>query len=201
MFADTSFTVGSYNFYEPAMGLGAPLNKSKTVYARLNALYRHQESFVHFVDKERAFLAPALTWEIGPDTVLTVLTQYVHDWDKLGFPLPAKGMVLPNINGDIPINRFVGERNDSNEVEQWRARVGYQFTHQFNQTFSLRQNLSVSRLWQKKCFTAGARLGPDCCLHLQRREDYQRQHPARRRSPARRARVRLQCMDEIHAAE
>jgi iron complex outermembrane receptor protein len=147
-FADTYFTIGSYSFYEPAVDIGAPLNNSKTVYARLNALYRDQESFVDFVHKRRAFVAPALTWEIGPDTVITFLTQHVHDWDTLGFPLPAKGTVLPNINGDIPISRFLGNGDNSNEVEQWRARVGYQFSHRFNQTFSLRQNLSASRLWQ-----------------------------------------------------
>lgn len=148
-FVDTYFTLGSYNFYEPAVDLNAPLNTGKTVYARLNALYRDQESFVDFVHKRRVFVAPALIWEISPDTVITFLTQHVHDWDKLGFPLPAKGTVLPNRNGDIPINRFIGERSDTNAVEQWRTRLGYQFTHQFNQTFSLRQNLNASRLWQK----------------------------------------------------
>lgn len=147
-FADAYFTVGSYNFYEPAVDLGAPLNKGKTIYARLNALYRDQESFVNFVHKRRAFVAPSLTWEIRPETTLTFLTQYVHDWDTLGFPLPAKGTVLPNINREIPISRFIGEPKNSNEVEQWRARVGYEFKHQFNQILSLRHNLSASRLWQ-----------------------------------------------------
>jgi iron complex outermembrane receptor protein len=146
-FADAYFTIGSYNFYEPAVDLGAPLNQAKTVYVRLNALYRDQESFVDFVHKRRAFVAPALTWEIGPDTTFTLLAQHVHDADKLGFPLPAKGTVLPNLNGDIPINRFVGDK-DSNEIEQWRARVGYEFRHQFNQIFSLRHNFTASRLWQ-----------------------------------------------------
>ena len=147
-FADAYFTSGSYNFYEPAVDLGAPLNQERTVYARFNALYRDQESFVDYVHKRRMFVAPSLTWEIGPDTMLTFLTQYVHDWDRLAFPLPAKGTVLPNINGDIPISRFIGDPENSNEVEQWRARVGYEFRHQFNQVFSLRHNLYASRLWQ-----------------------------------------------------
>lgn len=147
-FADAYFTIGSYNFYEPAIDLGAPLNQAKTVYARLNALYRDQESFVDYVHKRRVFLAPSLTWEIGPDTTLTFLTQYVHDSDRLAFPLPAKGTVLPNINGDISISRFVGDPENSNEVEQWRGRVGYEFRHQFNQIFSLRHNLYASRMWQ-----------------------------------------------------
>jgi iron complex outermembrane receptor protein len=147
-FVDAYFTIGSYNFYEPALDLGAPLNQAKTVYARFNALYRYQESFVDYVHKRRIFVAPSLTWEIGPETTLTFLTQYMEDADTLAFPLPAKGTVLPNINGDTPISRFVGEPEKSNEVEQWRARVGYEFRHQFNQIFSLRHNLSANRMWQ-----------------------------------------------------
>jgi iron complex outermembrane recepter protein len=147
-FADVQFTIGSFNFYEPAADVNVPLNASKSVYARLTALYRDQESFTNFVHKRRVFVAPALTWEIGPKTTLTFLTQHVHDWDRLGFPLPAQGTVLPNINGKIPIHRFIGERENTNEVEQWRARIGYELSHQFNQIFSLRHSLNASRMWQ-----------------------------------------------------
>lgn len=146
-FLDTEFTGGSYGFYEPSVDMGTALNADKTVYGRLTAVYRDQESFVDYVHKHRFFIAPALTWEISPDTTLTFLSQFVYDWDQLAMPLPAQGTVLPNINGEIPISRYVGEP-DSNKVEQWRARIGYELNHQFNDTLSLRQNFSYSRLGQ-----------------------------------------------------
>lgn len=63
-------------------------------------------------------------------------------------PLPAKGTVLPNINGEIPIGRYIGEPANPQEIEQWRVRLGYQLTHKFNEVLSLRQNFDASRLWQ-----------------------------------------------------
>jgi len=146
-FADVQFTLGMHDFVEPAIDAGLALNDAKTVYLRLNALYRQRDSFVDFVDGERVFIAPSLTWEISPDTKLTILTSYTHDRDHTSMGLPARGTVLPNPNGGIPINRFVGEP-DSNEVDQWRVRLGYEFTHRFNEVLSLRQNFSASRLWQ-----------------------------------------------------
>jgi len=59
--------------------------------------------------RHRVYIAPALTWEINPNTSLTFLTRYQHDTGHLGFPLPAAGTVLPNPNGEIPLNLFVGE--------------------------------------------------------------------------------------------
>lgn len=147
-FADVSLTLGTYSYVEPAIDAGVVLNSAKTVYLRLNALYRDQESFVGFTHKRRVYIAPSITWEIGPDTTWTLLGSYTHDRDKTAFPLPAKGTVLPNINGHIPRNRYVGEPDKPNEVEQWRLRIDSQFSHRFNEVLSLRQNFSYSRIWQ-----------------------------------------------------
>lgn len=147
-FADVRFTWGTHDYYEPAVDAGVVLNSSGTLYMRLNALYRDQESFIGYVHKQRAYVAPSITWEIGPDTKWTLLGNYFHDWDETAYPLPAKGTVLPNRNGHIPRNRFIGEPENPNEVAQWRARIDSQFTHKFNEIFSVRQNFSYSRLWQ-----------------------------------------------------
>lgn len=146
-FADVQFTVGSFNFYEPAADLGLVLNEERTVYARLTALYRDQDSFVDFANKQRVFAAPALTWEVGQQTTITFLSHYSYDWMLMAMPLPAQGTVLPNSNGEIPIERFVGDP-DADSSELWRAKIGYEFKHQFNETFALRQNLSLNRMSQ-----------------------------------------------------
>lgn len=147
-FAEVMASVGSYDFYEAGVDVGTPLNNEGTVYARLTGLYRFQESFTDYIEKQRGYIAPAFTWEINERTTLTVLTSFVYDNDQLGFPLPASGTVLPNPTGqEIPRDRYLGEPG-SNMVDQWRAKVGYEFRHEFNDTFSLRQNASYSRLWQ-----------------------------------------------------
>src|ERR1700676_3981498 len=125
-FAQVQFTGGSYGFYEPAIDAGTPLNRSHTLYARINLLYRPTGSFVNYVTRHRVYVAPALTWDISPDTQLTLLGRYQHDTGHLGFPLPAKGTVLPNPNGEIPISLFAGEPSNPNPVSEGHKHLGYQ---------------------------------------------------------------------------
>ena len=90
-FAQLEFTGGSYGFYAPAIDAGTSLNRSRTFYARINLLYRPDDSFVNYVNRHRVYVAPTLTWDISPDTQLTLLGRYQHDTGHLGFPLPAAG--------------------------------------------------------------------------------------------------------------
>lgn len=147
-FGEITGTVSSWNSYRSTMDIGGSLNQDKTVYGRLSVLYREGGSFVDHVEKNRFFIAPSLTWEITPDTSLTILGNFTHDWGTLGMPLPARGTVLSSPNGEISIDRFIGIPGVSNQSDQWRARLGYEFKHKFNEIFSLRQNLSFSHLEQ-----------------------------------------------------
>jgi len=142
-FATLGFTGGSYGFLEPAVDAGTSLNKSHTVYVRLNLLYRPTDSFVDYVTRHRIYVAPALTWEITPKTRLTILSRYQHDTGHLGFPLPADGTVLPNPNGQIPVSLFVGEPSNPNPASEVNTQVGYQFTHEFNSSVTFYQNLRL----------------------------------------------------------
>jgi iron complex outermembrane receptor protein len=143
-FAQVQFTGGSYGFYEPAIDAGTSLNRSHTVYARINLLYRPTGSFVNYVTRHRVYVAPALTWDISPNTQLTLLARYQHDTGHLGFPLPAQGTVLPNPNGEIPISLFVGEPSNPNPVSETNKQFGYQLSHQFNDSFSFYQNVRLA---------------------------------------------------------
>ena len=143
-FAEVQLTGGSFNFYEAAVDVGSSLNKSHTLYGRLNALYRPQKSYVDFAKSRRWYAAPALTWELRPTTTLTLLSRFQHDRGFIAFPLPAKGTVLPNLNGEIPIERFVGEPDRPNDFLAKQKQVGYQLTHRINEIFTLQQNMRFS---------------------------------------------------------
>jgi len=156
-FAQVQFTGGSYGFYEPAIDAGASLNRSHTLYARLNLVYRPTGSFVNYVTRHRVYVAPALTWDINPDTKLTILGRYQHDTGHMGFPLPAQGTVLPNPNGEIPVSLFVGEPSNPNPVSEVNKQVGYQLSHRFNDSFSFYQNVRVAwyeNHWDKLLYPA-----------------------------------------------
>jgi iron complex outermembrane receptor protein len=148
-FADIQLSGGSFNFYESAIDVGSSLNESRTLYARLNALYRPQKSFVDFAKSHRWYVAPAITWEATPATTVTLLSRLQLDRIYYGFPLPAKGTVLPNLNGELPIERYTGEPTNSNDMDYTRRQLGYQLTHRFNETFSLHQNARLTTLSQR----------------------------------------------------
>jgi iron complex outermembrane recepter protein len=156
-FAQVQFTGGSYGFYGPAIDAGASLNRSHTLYARINLLYRSTGSFVDYVNRHRVYVAPALTWDISPDTQLTLLGRYEHDTGHLGFPLPAAGTVLPNPNGEIPISLFVGEPSNPNPVSEVNKQFGYQLSHRFNDSISFYQNVRIAwyeNHWDKILYPA-----------------------------------------------
>jgi iron complex outermembrane receptor protein len=111
--------------------------------ARLTGLYRDRDSQTDYVTAKRAYVAPALTYEIGPDTKITGLGYY--QWDKVrgdtnGF-LPASGVLFPNPAGAVSRSINLGEpRYNFYRREQWSA--GYEFTHRFSNALTFTQNIS-----------------------------------------------------------
>lgn len=111
--------------------------------ARLTGLYRDRDSQIDFVTAKRAYVAPAITYEIGPDTKITGLGFY--QWDKVrgdtnGF-LPALGVLTRNPVGEVPRSVNLGEPDyNFYRRKQWSA--GYEFTHRFSGALTFTQNAS-----------------------------------------------------------
>lgn len=150
--SEFGFTAGSFNSLQGTVDLNAPLYTAPGgvgIDGRFTGLYRDEDSFIDHVDRQRLFLAPSMTFHLGEDTTLTLLSQYTRDTGVFAMPLPAKGTVLSNPNGDIDISRFLGLPGGSNEIDQSRLRLGYELTHRFNDHVSLRQNLSYSQMNQE----------------------------------------------------
>ncbi|RBP42527.1 iron complex outermembrane receptor protein [Roseimicrobium gellanilyticum] len=171
---EIGFTGGTWDFYEgtidinvPLLTPGAPVTPAPLgkgakavqpiavstsddlgIYFRLAALYRDKGSFVDYYDYERIYIAPSLTFEWGDDTSLTFLTSYLRDDGLFSMPLPARGTVLPNPNGEIPVSRFIGVPGKSGLLNLDTLRLGYEFKHRFNDSLSIRQNLAYYRVEQ-----------------------------------------------------
>ena len=104
---------------------------------RPTGLYLDRGDFVDFVEKQRAYIAPAVSFRLGTATTLTLLGNYTwEDWVQ-PTALPAEGTVRPNPNGRIPIERWVGEPA-FNSSKDWRIQGGYLFDHQFSPSLRLR---------------------------------------------------------------
>lgn len=134
--------------------VSAPLVETSTpngfgAYFRLNALYRDKGSFQDYYDFERTYIAPSLTLDFGRDTSLTILMDYTKDDGIFAMPLPARGTVVTNPNGWIPIERFIGIPGKTSMVEQETLRLGYEFRHHINDIFTIRQNFRYTNFDQK----------------------------------------------------
>jgi iron complex outermembrane receptor protein len=131
---------GEYNMWQVAGDLTGSLSDRTS--GRITALYRDRETQVDFLTSKRLFISPAISFDIGDDTELTLLANYQDDDlenQSTGF-LPIFGTALPNPLGKVPVGRNLGETGYNNfKREQWSA--GYDFTHRFSDRFSIQQNL------------------------------------------------------------
>jgi iron complex outermembrane recepter protein len=144
-FHEVEASAGTFDRFEGKFDLSGPITDEGDLLYRVTGLARDSDTQVDFVNDDRYFIAPALTWA-GEDTTLTLLANYQHDsagW-SIQF-LPASGTVLDNPNGRIPRHTFTGEPDfDRYNLDQ--AAFGYLFEHRFNDVFTVRQNARVSYL-------------------------------------------------------
>jgi iron complex outermembrane recepter protein len=131
---------GSYDFYRPSVDMGGPVTDDGSLLYRFNAVYQNAGSFRAFMESERFFAAPSLTWNISEATSLTVELEGMYDKRGLDRGLVAVGADV----ADVPRERFLGEPGDFRRARQLNA--GYLLDHQFNETWSLRQGLRASLL-------------------------------------------------------
>jgi iron complex outermembrane receptor protein len=140
-------TIGSFNSYGGSIDFTGPLNDDKTVLYRLNASVFTTDTFVDFFEKDRFFIAPSLTWLMGGNTQLTLEAEYSDQRQPNDRGLPARGTVLPNRNGQLPISRFIGEPFDEIDKNNRQSlRVGYNFEHRFSENWQFRNNFNFSYL-------------------------------------------------------
>jgi iron complex outermembrane receptor protein len=135
--------IGSYGRKQVQLDLTSPLTQDGEWLYRLVALGRDADTQVDYVQDDRALIAPSLTWK--PNAMTSLTLQALWQKDATGTAaqfLPWSGTLLPNPNGQLPSNRFIGEKEDYYDSE--RKSAGWQFEHKFNDDWALRQNLRMS---------------------------------------------------------
>ncbi|SFU34356.1 iron complex outermembrane recepter protein [Polaromonas sp. YR568] len=134
---------GSYGRKQFQLDLTGPLTQDGEWLYRLIALKRNSDTQVDYVPDDRSLIAPSLTWRPNAATSLTL--QALWQKDKSGSTsqfFPWEGTLLPNPNGRLPTNRFIGEPGDYYDSE--RKSIGWLFEHKFNDTWTVRQNFRTS---------------------------------------------------------
>lgn len=138
---DFEATFGSFNYKQGAFDIGGPIDKSGEFLYRIVGLGRLADTQTDFVQDNKLFIAPSLTWRPTTDTSFTILSQY-QKIDNKGYQQYVPGQVsfLSNPNGRIPYSRYLGEPGvDGFNLEQ--AMIGYALEHRFDNNIQFRQNL------------------------------------------------------------
>ena len=138
---DVEGMFGSFNRIQGAFDIGGPIDKNGEFLYRVVGLARQSDTQTDFMQDNKLFIAPSLTWRPTTDTSLTILSQY-QKIDNKGYQQYVPGQVsfLPNPNGHIPYSRYIGEPSlDGYKLEQ--AAIGYAFEHRFDNNIQFRQNL------------------------------------------------------------
>lgn len=139
-FYDVSFTGGSFSTFRPEIDFNYPITEDGSLRARLNAAYENSESFRDFTSIERTFIAPALAWDITDRTRLNISGEYLFDERPFDRGLLAIGDTIV----DIPFGRRLG--NPFDELTSEEIRVGYEFEHDLNNRWQLRNAFFYTRV-------------------------------------------------------
>lgn len=141
---EVGLQIGSFNRRQLQADLTGPLSADGTWSYRLVALARDAGTQVDHVPDDRLLLAPSLTWRPNAATSLTL--QALRQQDRSGSTAqftPWSGTLLPNPNGRIPSDRFLGQTG-FDRYDSDRSTVGWLFEHEINDRWTVRQNLRAS---------------------------------------------------------
>ena len=131
---------GSFGLLEGRFDVSGPVSEGSPFAYRLTGVARDSGNQVDHVDDDRLFIAPVLSWNPDPETSLTISGNYQRDRAGWGLQFnPASGTVYPNNGRRIPVDRFLGEP-DFDYYDTDLGSIGWQFSHQLNETFTVRQN-------------------------------------------------------------
>ncbi|WP_310796481.1 TonB-dependent siderophore receptor [Herbaspirillum huttiense] len=131
---------GSFDRKQVAGDFGGALDEGGVWSYRITGLARDAGTQVDGTVDRRLFLAPAITWRPSDRTEWTGRFEYQRSEGLSNNVFPASGTVTANPNGQIPTSTAVGRSADNSErYENWS--LSSQFSHQFNEVWSFRQNL------------------------------------------------------------
>lgn len=130
---------GSYSLFRTSVDATGPLTKNDTLLYRVNASFQSNNTFRDLVKNEDVFLAPVVRWNISPRTQATLEMEYQHQntsFDPQILPMNGNQLIR------LPPNRNLMVRNPL-EVEQ--IFVGFNWSHQFNDNWSIKHQINFKR--------------------------------------------------------
>lgn len=137
-FGEVYTTVGE-DHVETGIDFGGPIDADGVWTYRLTAKGQDGSYAYDFLDDDRIYIAPALTFAPSDDTDFTLLTNYMRRDGSTAQSIPA------TLRGLIDSETYLGEPGfDAMDTEEWN--IGYEFRHNFGNGLEFRQNMRYTDL-------------------------------------------------------
>lgn len=133
---------GSYDLFRTSVDATGPLTEDDTLLYRVNASFQDNNSFRELSSVENIFIAPILKWNISPHTQVTLEMEYQHQNSNLDLQALPFDQMRNRVIDDISHRINLGE---SNPEETENIFVGFNWSHQFNEDWSIKHQVVFKR--------------------------------------------------------
>lgn len=138
---EIQFKVGTDSLFQTGFDFSDAIDDDGVYSYRLTGVARSNNAQQERAEEQRYAIAPSFSWRPDDKTTFTFLSYFQNE-PETGYYgwLPKEGTVDPLPDGDrLPTNFNEGAKNNTYSRNQ--KMVGYSFDHEFNDTFTVRQNL------------------------------------------------------------
>ncbi|EJD1850944.1 TPA: ferrichrome porin FhuA [Escherichia coli] len=154
---EIQFKAGTDSLFQTGFDFSDALDEDGVYSYRLTGIARSANAQQKGAEEQRYAIAPAFTWRPDDKTNFTFLSYFQNE-PETGYYgwLPKEGTVEPLPNGKrLPTDFNEGAKN--NTYSRNEKMVGYSFDHEFNDTFTVRQNLrfAQNKVSQKSVYGYG----------------------------------------------
>ncbi|EGH4615207.1 ferrichrome porin FhuA [Escherichia coli] len=154
---EVQFKAGTDSLFQTGFDFSDALDDDGVYSDRLTGLARSANAQQKGSEEQRYAIAPAFTWRPDDKTNFTFLSYFQNE-PETGYYgwLPKEGTVEPLPNGKrLPTDFNEGAKN--NTYSRNEKMIGYSFDHEFNDTFTVRQNLrfAQNKVSQKSVYGYG----------------------------------------------
>lgn len=154
---EVQFKAGTDSLFQTGFDFSDALDDDGVYSYRLTGLARSANAQQKGAEEQRYAIAPAFTWRPNDKTNFTFLSYFQNEPDTGYYGwLPKEGTVEPLPNGKrLPTDFNEGAKN--NTYSRNEKMIGYSFDHEFNDTFTVRQNLrfAQNKVSQKSVYGYG----------------------------------------------
>jgi len=132
-FTQFKASAGRWDRYRSSLDVNTPLNEDGTLLSRVNLAVEDNGSFRDHVGNQRQIINPTFTWQLSPDTLLMIDSEFSRTESVFDRGIPAVNGKM----GAVKRSTFLGEPNDD-KIRNDNQLLQVSLEHYLNDAWKLR---------------------------------------------------------------